>query len=32
MGKMTGEMNIPGLNDALSKMGLGEMGADNTAT
>ena len=32
MGKMTGEMNIPGLNDALSKMGLGDMGADNTAT
>jgi DNA-binding YbaB/EbfC family protein len=32
MGKMTGEMNIPGLSDALSKMGLGEIGADNTAT
>lgn len=32
MGKMTGEMNIPGLNDALSKMGLGEMDANNAVT
>ena len=23
MGKMTGEMNVPGLSDALSKLGLG---------
>lgn len=25
MGKMTGDMNVPGLSDALSKMGLGDM-------
>ena len=29
MGKMTGDMNVPGLNDALSKMGLGDMDLGN---
>jgi DNA-binding YbaB/EbfC family protein len=32
MGKMTGAMNIPGLSDALSKMGLGDMDANNAVT
>lgn len=32
MGKLTGEMDLPGLDEALSKMGLGGSGPDQSSS